>query len=54
MARLVEQAGGRDWARAEADRQAQAALTHLSTADPHPSVRHTLADLTYLVTHRDH
>lgn len=54
VAKLVEKAGGRDWARREAERQVEVALTHLSAADPAPRVRHALADLAYLVTHRDH
>src|SRR5437764_3087336 len=54
VAKLVEKAGGRDWAHDEADRQIDAALTSLSDADPAPRVRHVIADLAHLVTHRDH
>ena len=54
VAKLVEEAGGRDWAHDEADRQIDAALTSLSDADPAPRVRHVIADLAHLVTHRDH
>ncbi|MFJ1753513.1 polyprenyl synthetase family protein [Kitasatospora sp. NPDC088134] len=47
-ARLVEAAGGRAWARAEADRRSAAALAHLAAADPDPA---GAADLRALADH---
>ncbi|MFJ5228371.1 polyprenyl synthetase family protein [Kitasatospora sp. NPDC088391] len=47
-AHLVEAAGGRAWARAEADRRSAAALAHLAAADPDPAAA---ADLRALVDH---
>jgi len=53
VAKLVEEAGGRAWVRAEADRQARVARGFLGAADPDPPVRQALSDLACLVTHRD-
>jgi geranylgeranyl diphosphate synthase type I len=52
-AELVEQAGGRAWARAEADRQAGAALRALAQADPDPAAVVDLEVLTALLAHRE-
>src|SRR2546430_11354842 len=51
VAKLVEEAGRRDWAHGEADRQIDAALTSLSDADPAPRVRHVIADPAHPGTH---
>ena len=51
---LVEQAGGRDWARREADRHRAAALDRLATARPEAGAGTALAQLADLATHRDH
>jgi geranylgeranyl diphosphate synthase type I len=53
-AALVEQSGGRAWARAEADRQAAAALRALAEADPDPAAVTDLEALTALLARRDH
>lgn len=53
-AALVEQAGGRAWAQAEADRQTEAALRALAEADPDPVALVDLEALTTLLAHRDH
>src|SRR2546429_2173675 len=52
-AALIEDAGGRDWARSEAERQVGTGLTALAAADPYPTIRHALVDLAELVIHRD-
>jgi geranylgeranyl diphosphate synthase type I len=50
---LVEQAGGRAWAQAEADRQAGAALRALAEADPDPAAVIDLEVLTALLARRE-
>lgn len=51
LAELVEEAGGRAWSRAEADRLLSLALRHLDPAEPRPAAE--LADLARLITTRD-
>ena len=51
---LIEAAGGRTVARAEADRQIQAAATALTAAQPDPTATVDLHLLTELITHRTH
>ncbi|WP_253917239.1 hypothetical protein [Streptomyces sp. MNP-20] len=53
-ARLVEEAGGRRWALAEADVRIINALAHLADALPDPATRTDLTALCDLITHRDH
>jgi geranylgeranyl diphosphate synthase, type I len=53
-AQLVEAAGGRDWAHAEADRRIQAAMASLAAADPAPAGADDLRLLVDLITRRDH
>jgi geranylgeranyl diphosphate synthase type I len=53
-ARLVEQAGGRDWAADEARRRTAAALTALAQAEPDPDADADLRALAALMTRRDH
>ncbi|MFY1632492.1 polyprenyl synthetase family protein [Solwaraspora sp. WMMB335] len=52
-AALVEQAGGRDWARREADRQRAAAMERLASVRPEPAAAEALAGLAELAAHRD-
>jgi geranylgeranyl diphosphate synthase, type I len=54
VADLVEQAGGRAWAQAEADRQARLALDVLDRARPEPSAAAELRALVELARRRDH
>ncbi|MEU5614337.1 polyprenyl synthetase family protein [Streptomyces sparsogenes] len=49
---LVEQAGGRDWALAEADRQRSLALDRLAEVTLDPDAAHGLRALVDLATHR--
>jgi len=51
---LVEDADGRAWAQAEADRQMAAALACLEQASPHPEAADDLRALAALITRRDH
>jgi geranylgeranyl diphosphate synthase type I len=53
-AALIEQAGGRRWAKAETQRQLDTALSYLEAADPEPQAAEELIALAYLVTRRDH
>jgi geranylgeranyl diphosphate synthase type I len=53
-ASLIERAGGRGWARDEADRHLTTALTCLQAADPTPEAATQLAALAQLITRRDH
>src|SRR5262249_24443155 len=53
VAALVEQAGGRAWTEAEAQRHVEAALSCLTTAEPVAEARDELIGLAALVTHRD-
>lgn len=53
-ANLIEQAGSRAWAQAEADHQAKAALQALEQAHPVPGAAIRLHLLTDLVLRRDH
>ncbi len=53
VAELIEQAGGRAWAHAEATRQVTTALAALDPAGIEPAVYHALVDLADLVHHRD-
>jgi geranylgeranyl diphosphate synthase type I len=50
---LVEQAGGRRWAQAEADRQLCSALSCLDLADPAPEAATRLRALAQLIVRRD-
>jgi len=50
---LVEQAGGRDWARREADRHRAAALDRLAAARPEADAGTVLAQFADLAAHRD-
>ncbi len=50
---LVEQSGGRAWAQAEADRQAEAARRALAEAGPDPAAAVDLEVLTALLARRD-
>ncbi|WP_329086120.1 polyprenyl synthetase family protein [Actinomadura citrea] len=54
MARLVEAAGGRDWAAAEADRRVAAAGRHLDDAGVDDPVAAEFHDIALFVTSRDH
>ncbi|NDU72354.1 polyprenyl synthetase family protein [Actinomadura sp. DSM 109109] len=54
MARLVEAAGGRDWAAAEADRRVAAAGRHLDDAGVDGPVAAEFRDIALFVTARDH
>jgi geranylgeranyl diphosphate synthase type I len=51
-ARLIEDAGGRDWARSETTRQVQQAMGHLTNAEPAPEGAADLRLLAGLVVHR--
>jgi geranylgeranyl pyrophosphate synthase len=53
-AALIEAAGGRAWAVAEADALVASALTELDAADPVPAAAAELRSVAHLVTHRDH
>ncbi|NJC71203.1 polyprenyl synthetase family protein [Planosporangium thailandense] len=53
-ARLLDEAGSRDWTGKEADRQLGRALDELSGLDLPAAVRSELVDLSYFVTGRDH
>jgi geranylgeranyl diphosphate synthase, type I len=53
-AELVEVAGGRAWALAEADRRIEAARAALAQARPEPSAEADLHVLADLITRRDH
>jgi geranylgeranyl diphosphate synthase type I len=53
-AELVEVAGGRAWAMAEADRRIAAARAALAQAGPEPSAEAELHVLADLITRRDH
>ncbi|MFC4048822.1 polyprenyl synthetase family protein [Actinomadura syzygii] len=53
-ARLVEAAGGRDWAAAEADRRIASAEKHLGDAGIDEHVRAEFRDIALFVTERDH
>lgn len=52
--RLIEAAGGRAWAQAEAARRTQAALDALNRADPGPAAAAELRALAGLLARRDH
>ena len=54
MARLVEAAGGREWASAEADRRIAAAEKHLAESGIDDEVRAEFRDIALFVTARDH
>ncbi|SMQ18927.1 geranylgeranyl diphosphate synthase, type I [Streptomyces sp. Ag82_O1-12] len=54
MAELIESAGGRQWARAEADRLIEAAWDLLDPLDLAPHARSGLSDLTTALTARRH
>ncbi|RFS86567.1 polyprenyl synthetase family protein [Actinomadura spongiicola] len=54
MARLVEAAGGRDWAAAEADRRVASAEKHLADSGMDDAVRAEFRDVARFVTSRDH
>ena len=54
MARLVEAAGGRDWAAAEADRRVAAAGRHLDDSGMDELVAAEFRDIALFVTSRDH
>ncbi|MBQ1098001.1 polyprenyl synthetase family protein [Streptomyces sp. b94] len=51
---LVDRAGGRTWARAEADHHIQHALAHMHTGCSDTTTRNELTALTRLITDRDH
>ncbi|SEG40935.1 geranylgeranyl diphosphate synthase, type I [Thermomonospora echinospora] len=53
-ARLVEAAGGRGWAEAEAGRRVERAAAHLADADLPDLVRTEFLDIAAFVTRRDH
>lgn len=53
VAELIEAAGGRAWAQAEADRRTASALSALAQADPDPDAAADLGVLAALITHRD-
>jgi geranylgeranyl diphosphate synthase type I len=53
-AELVEAAGGRIWARRQAEYYAARALENLGKAEPNPAPASELAALTRLITSRDH
>jgi geranylgeranyl diphosphate synthase type I len=53
MAGLVQDAGGRAWASAEADRQMRSALEYLRKAMPRPEAAADLVTLARLITGRD-
>ncbi|NKZ08797.1 polyprenyl synthetase family protein [Actinomadura latina] len=54
MARLVEAAGGRDWAAAEADRRIASAERHLGESGMEDHVAAEFRDIALFVTSRDH
>ncbi|MFG1850201.1 polyprenyl synthetase family protein [Actinomadura geliboluensis] len=54
MARLVEAAGGRDWASAEADRRIAAAQRHLDESGVDGPAAAEFCDIALFVTSRDH
>ncbi len=54
MARLVEAAGGRDWASAEADRRIAAAQRHLDESGVDGPAAAEFRDIALFVTSRDH
>jgi geranylgeranyl diphosphate synthase type I len=54
VAALVEQAGGREWARTEAAGMLTEALRHLAGVHPEPSAAADLTSIARLVTCRDH
>ena len=54
VANLVEAAGGRAWAQAEADRRIEAALSALAQARPDPAAAADLHTLAALIVRRDH
>ena len=51
---LLEEAGGRAWAEAEADRRIRQAARHLHQARPHSVPAQDLHNLAHLITKRDH
>ncbi|WP_460368977.1 polyprenyl synthetase family protein [Actinocorallia lasiicapitis] len=53
-ASLVEAAGGREWARAEADRRIAVALDHLDAARPDPDAAADLRTLAAFMLRREH
>ncbi|MGH3829629.1 MAG: polyprenyl synthetase family protein [Pseudonocardiaceae bacterium] len=53
-AHLIEQAGGRAWAEAEADRHVDTALACLAAADPTKDAGRQLTALSGFITRRDH
>jgi geranylgeranyl diphosphate synthase type I len=53
-ARLVDEAGGRDWAETEAKHRLDAAERHLSQADMPAAVRAEFLDIAHFITSRDH
>jgi geranylgeranyl diphosphate synthase type I len=53
-AALVEQAGGRRWARTRSQDELEAALVCLRAADPEPAAAARLTALAELLSHRDH
>ncbi|KOV82949.1 hypothetical protein ADL03_22275 [Nocardia sp. NRRL S-836] len=53
VADLVAEAGGREWAEAEADRRVRLAFDSLHRARPHPAAAHDLRVLAGLVVRRD-
>jgi geranylgeranyl diphosphate synthase type I len=50
---LVEEAGGRDWARAAAGRHLDEALSHLRSARPVPEAERDLSSIAHLIVDRD-
>ncbi len=54
VAVLIEQAGGRTWAQAQAVRQLEAALSCLAKADPDPQATSQLSALAHLIIHRSY
>jgi geranylgeranyl diphosphate synthase type I len=54
MARLVDVAGGRDWAAAEADRRIASAEAHLAESGMADHVAAEFRDIALFVTSRDH
>jgi geranylgeranyl diphosphate synthase, type I len=54
LADLVEAAGGRAWARAQAERHIGAAMAALTRADPNPAGAADLRALAELITRREH
>ncbi|GAA4594686.1 family 2 encapsulin nanocompartment cargo protein polyprenyl transferase [Planotetraspora phitsanulokensis] len=53
-ARLVDEAGGRDWAETEAKHRLDTAERHLARADMPAAVRAEFLDIAHFITSRDH